>query len=94
MPNLFSAVRVGLDTLRANPLRTSLSTLGVVIGVASLVAVLAVGARGLAQRLASGEGGAGMVAVRGLEFAAALAVIAVGALLLTGYLASERMFPA
>lgn len=43
MPNLFSAVRVGLDTLRANPLRTSLSTLGVVIGVASLVAVLAVG---------------------------------------------------
>lgn len=43
MPNLLSAVRVGLDTLHANPLRTTLSTLGVVIGVASLVAVLAVG---------------------------------------------------
>lgn len=43
MPNLISAVRVGLSTLQANPLRTSLSTLGVIIGVASLVAVLAVG---------------------------------------------------
>ena len=32
--------RVALDTLRANPLRTLLSTLGVVIGVASLVAIL------------------------------------------------------
>jgi putative ABC transport system permease protein len=37
------AVRVGLETLRANPLRTLLSTLGVVIGVASLVAVLSLG---------------------------------------------------
>ena len=37
------AVRVGVDTLRANPLRTLLSTLGVVIGVASLVAVLSLG---------------------------------------------------
>ena len=35
--------RVALDTLRANPLRTLLSTLGVVIGVASLVAILALG---------------------------------------------------
>ena len=43
MPNIISAVRVGLSTLQANPLRTSLSTLGVIIGVASLVAVLAVG---------------------------------------------------
>lgn len=43
MPNVLSALRVGLATLQSNPLRTSLSTLGVVIGVASLVAVLAVG---------------------------------------------------
>ena len=35
--------RVALDTLRANPLRTLLSTLGVVIGVASLVAILSLG---------------------------------------------------
>ena len=38
-----TALRIGLETLRSNPLRTILSTLGVVIGVASLVAVLAVG---------------------------------------------------
>jgi len=43
-PSLFAAsLRVGVQTLRFNPLRTALSTLGVVIGVASLVAVLAVG---------------------------------------------------
>jgi putative ABC transport system permease protein len=36
-------LRVGLDALRANPLRTVLSTLGVIIGVGSLVAVLSVG---------------------------------------------------
>jgi putative ABC transport system permease protein len=38
-----TALVVGFDTLRANPLRTALSTLGVIIGVASLVAVLCVG---------------------------------------------------
>ena len=43
-PSLLAAsFRVGVQTLRFNPLRTVLSTLGVVIGVASLVAVLAVG---------------------------------------------------
>ncbi|MHB1223121.1 MAG: ABC transporter permease [Gemmatimonadaceae bacterium] len=41
--SLASSVRVGLETLRANPLRAVLSTLGVIMGVASLVAVLAVG---------------------------------------------------
>ena len=40
---LLASFGVGLETLRFNPLRTALSTLGVVIGVASLVAVLAVG---------------------------------------------------
>ncbi|MBA3917689.1 MAG: hypothetical protein C0516_03770 [Gemmatimonas sp.] len=34
---------VGVDAMRVNPLRTILSTLGVVIGVASLVAVLCLG---------------------------------------------------
>jgi putative ABC transport system permease protein len=34
---------VGFETLRANPLRTILSTLGIIIGVGSLVAVLSVG---------------------------------------------------
>lgn len=43
MPALLPAIRVAAATLRANPLRTFLSTLGVIIGVAALVAVLSVG---------------------------------------------------
>jgi putative ABC transport system permease protein len=42
-PALSQNLRVGIDALRANPLRTVLSTLGVIIGVGSLVAVLSVG---------------------------------------------------
>jgi len=42
-PILTTSVSVGFETLRANPLRTILSTLGIVIGVAALVAVLSVG---------------------------------------------------
>ena len=38
-----AATRVGFDALRVNPLRTALSTLGVIIGVAALVAVLSLG---------------------------------------------------
>jgi putative ABC transport system permease protein len=38
-----ASVAVGFETLRANPLRTILSTLGVIIGVSALVAVLSVG---------------------------------------------------
>jgi putative ABC transport system permease protein len=38
-----NSFRVSLDTLRGNPLRTFLSTLGIIIGVASLVAVLSLG---------------------------------------------------
>src|SRR5215203_4901472 len=38
-----AAARVGFDALKVNPLRTALSTLGVIIGVASLVAVLSLG---------------------------------------------------
>jgi putative ABC transport system permease protein len=38
-----ASVRVGVGALRMNPLRTALSTLGVVIGVASIVAVLSLG---------------------------------------------------
>lgn len=37
------SIRIGLQTLRSNPLRTVLSTLGVIMGVASLVAVLSIG---------------------------------------------------
>ncbi len=41
--NIFGSLAVGIQTLLANPLRTVLSTLGVIMGVASLVAVLAIG---------------------------------------------------
>lgn len=37
------SVRIALETLRANPLRTLLSTLGIVMGAASLSAVLSLG---------------------------------------------------
>jgi putative ABC transport system permease protein len=37
------SLRVGMQTLRANPLRTILSTLGVIMGVGSMVSVLAIG---------------------------------------------------
>jgi len=40
---LATAISVGFETLRTNPLRTILSTLGVIIGVSALVAVLSVG---------------------------------------------------
>lgn len=43
LPLLLSSFRVSVSSLRANPLRAMLSTLGIVIGVASLVAVLSLG---------------------------------------------------
>jgi len=64
--------------------------LGTAITVAT-IATIAVGARGLAGRLAKAKPGAGMLLVRGLETAAALVIVAFGALLLTGYIVSERM---
>jgi ABC-type nickel/cobalt efflux system permease component RcnA len=65
---------------------------GTAITVAA-IAVMAVGAREVAGWLASGQGGFGTVAFRSLELAGAILVIAVGALLFTGLMASERMFP-
>ena len=38
-----SSLRVGFETLRANPMRTLLSTLGIIMGVAALVSVLSLG---------------------------------------------------
>jgi putative ABC transport system permease protein len=37
---LLPSLRIGLDTMRANPVRTGLSTLGIIMGAASLVGVL------------------------------------------------------
>ncbi|MBX7120367.1 MAG: ABC transporter permease, partial [Gemmatimonadaceae bacterium] len=38
-----ASISIGVDALRANPLRTLLSTLGVVMGVGAMVSVLAMG---------------------------------------------------
>src|SRR5829696_1644296 len=40
---LLETLRMSFDTLLANPLRTILTALGVIIGVASVVALLAIG---------------------------------------------------
>jgi nickel/cobalt transporter (NicO) family protein len=69
---------------------TLLIALGTAITVA-VIASIAVGARGLAGRLVSSGGGKGALLLRGVEVLASLAVIAFGALLLAGYMASERM---
>lgn len=65
--------------------------LGTAITVAA-IATVAVGARGIAQKFAASRPGPGMLALRGLEVAAALLVLIFGIALLTGYIASERMF--
>jgi nickel/cobalt transporter (NicO) family protein len=64
--------------------------LGTAITVAT-VASVAVGARGFAGKLAKSKPGTGLLIVRGLETAAAAAIILFGAALLTGYMVSERM---
>jgi ABC-type nickel/cobalt efflux system permease component RcnA len=65
--------------------------LGTAITVAA-IATLAVGARGLASRFAKAKPGAGMIALRALETAAAAMIVLFGGALLTGYLVSERLF--
>ena len=49
---LLPSLRIGLETMRANPVRTGLSTLGIVMGAASLVGVLSLadGAEAFARR--------------------------------------------
>jgi nickel/cobalt exporter len=64
--------------------------LGTAITVAG-IATLAVGARGLAGRWAKAKPGSGMLLLRGLETGAAVVIVAFGALLLTGYIVSERL---
>jgi ABC-type nickel/cobalt efflux system permease component RcnA len=63
--------------------------LGTAITVAA-IALVAVSARGVAERLSAARDGGGMVIMRGLEFAAAGLVLLFGLGLLLGYLAAER----
>jgi nickel/cobalt transporter (NicO) family protein len=64
--------------------------LGTAITVAT-IAVIAVSAKGLAGRLASGREGGGALVMRGMEFGAAGLVLLFGAGLLLGYMAAERV---
>jgi len=57
----------------------------------SRFASIAVAARAWAQRVAETRSGYGMLAMRGIEVGAAVVIIAFGALLLTGYVVTERM---
>jgi nickel/cobalt exporter len=70
------------------------STFVMGIGTAITVAVIAsiaVGARAWAQHLADARSGYGLLAMRAIEVGAAVVIIAFGALLLTGYIVTERM---
>jgi nickel/cobalt transporter (NicO) family protein len=64
--------------------------LGTAITVAT-IAVVAVSARGLAQRLSGASDGGGALIMRGVEFAAAALVLLFGVGLLLGYVAAERV---
>jgi nickel/cobalt transporter (NicO) family protein len=64
--------------------------LGTAITVAT-IAVIAVSAKGLAGRMASGREGGGALVMRGMEFGAAGLVLLFGAGLLLGYMAAERV---
>lgn len=66
---------------------------GTAITVAA-IALLSVWGKGIAVRIVKSRTGGATIAVLGVEFAAALLIVAFGALLFTGYMASERMFPA
>jgi len=69
---------------------TFVMAVGTAITVAA-IASIAVAARAWAQRFAETRSGYGMLAMRGIEVGAAVVIIAFGALLLTGYMVSERM---
>jgi ABC-type nickel/cobalt efflux system permease component RcnA len=69
---------------------TLLMGLGTAITV-SAIAVLAVSAKGVARRLAAGRDGVGALALRGIEFGAAMVVLLFGVGLMAGYIAAERV---
>jgi ABC-type nickel/cobalt efflux system permease component RcnA len=69
---------------------TFVMSLGTAITVAA-IATFAVGARDIARRIAASRSGGGTLFMRGIEVAAAAAVIVFGVALLAGYMVSERM---
>ncbi|CAN5321082.1 nickel/cobalt transporter [soil metagenome] len=69
---------------------TLLMGLGTAITV-SAIAIVAVSAKGIASRIASGRDGGGAILLRGIEFGAAALVLLFGVGLLLGYIAAERV---
>jgi len=69
---------------------TLLMGLGTAITV-STIALIAVSAKSLAARMASGRDGSGAILLRGVEFGAAAMVLLFGVGLLLGYIAAERV---
>jgi nickel/cobalt exporter len=74
----------------AGTVATLVMGIGTAITVAA-IATIAVGAKAWAGRLATSRFGYGMLAMRAVEVGAAVVIIAFGALLLTGYIVTERM---
>ena len=74
----------------AGVVATFVMGLGTAITVA-VIATVAVGAKAWAGRFANARSGYGLLAMRGIEVGAAAVILAFGALLLTGYVVSERM---
>jgi nickel/cobalt exporter len=74
----------------AGVVATFVMGLGTAITVAT-IAVVAVSARGLAQRLSGGRDGSGALIMRGVEFGASALVLLFGVGLLLGYVAAERV---
>ncbi|MGO8908151.1 MAG: nickel/cobalt transporter [Bradyrhizobium sp.] len=70
---------------------TVIMGLGTAVTV-TVIATIAVGARGLAGRVARTQAGIGMLAMRAIEVSAAALIVAFGTLLLAGYIASERLW--
>ena len=70
---------------------TLIMGLGTALTVA-VIATLAVSARHVASRIASTQAGWGMLAMRAVEVGASALMIAFGALLLAGYMASEQLW--
>ncbi|WP_038361382.1 nickel/cobalt transporter [Bosea sp. 117] len=71
---------------------TLLMGLGTALTVTGIAAIAVFG-KHIAVRLAANRpAGAGMILLRGVEFAAALALVVFGLALLTGYMASEKLF--
>jgi nickel/cobalt transporter (NicO) family protein len=70
---------------------TLIMGLGTAMTVAA-IATVAVSARTVASRIATARSGLGTLMMRGIEVGAAALIVAFGALLLVGYMASEQLW--